>query len=86
MCWSLWLPFLHVSGQQGQLSGCHNDVRNIKDYLIRKEGFLEKDMLILMDDGAHKEPTRKNIEDAFKRLTQYSRADDVVFLHYRSVK
>jgi hypothetical protein len=69
-------------GQQGQLSGCHNDVGNIKQYLINNQGFKEKDMLILMDDGQHHPPTKKNIQDSFKRITEYSRANDVVFIHY----
>mmetsp|Transcript_110051 Transcript_110051/g.318140 ORF Transcript_110051/g.318140 Transcript_110051/m.318140 type:complete len:316 (+) Transcript_110051:190-1137(+) len=73
---------INYTGQQGQLSGCHNDVENIKNYLIRKEGFLEKDMLILMDDGRHHQPTRKNIMDALVRITQYSQAGDTVFIHY----
>lgn len=73
---------INYVGQQGQLSGCHNDVANIKKYLIQKEGFQEKDMLILMDDGQHRPPTRKNIMDAFARITQYSKAGDTVFIHY----
>eukprot|EP00525_Craspedostauros_australis_P002495 CAMPEP_0198134924 /NCGR_PEP_ID=MMETSP1442-20131203/60321_1 /TAXON_ID= /ORGANISM="Craspedostauros australis, Strain CCMP3328" /LENGTH=401 /DNA_ID=CAMNT_0043796081 /DNA_START=349 /DNA_END=1553 /DNA_ORIENTATION=- len=73
---------INYVGQKGQLSGCHNDVLNIKDYLINKEGFAEKDMLILMDDNKNHNPTRKNIEDAFRRITQYSRANDCVFIHY----
>lgn len=73
---------INYTGQQGQLSGCHNDVANIKKYLIQKEGFLEKDMLILVDDGKHHQPTRKNIMDAFERITQYSKAGDTVFVHY----
>lgn len=39
-------------------------------------------MLILMDDGRHHPPTRKNIEDAFRRIAEYSNAGDVVFVHY----
>jgi hypothetical protein len=35
-----------------------------------------------MDDGQHHAPTRKNIEQAFVRITQYSQAGDVVFVHY----
>jgi metacaspase-1 len=76
------LLFSISPGQQGQLSGCHNDVKNIKQYLIEQEGFPEKDMLVLMDDGHHHSPTRRNLEDAFKRITQYAKADDVVFIHY----
>eukprot|EP00538_Stauroneis_constricta_P000893 CAMPEP_0119554570 /NCGR_PEP_ID=MMETSP1352-20130426/7028_1 /TAXON_ID=265584 /ORGANISM="Stauroneis constricta, Strain CCMP1120" /LENGTH=308 /DNA_ID=CAMNT_0007601183 /DNA_START=15 /DNA_END=941 /DNA_ORIENTATION=+ len=73
---------INYVGQKGQLSGCHNDVANIKDYLIRNEGFAEKDMLILMDDGKYHNPTRRNIEDAFRRICQYSKPHDCVFIHY----
>jgi hypothetical protein len=64
------------------LSGCHNDVGNIKKYLIKEHNFNESEMLILMDDGKHHQPTKRNIEDAFSRITQYSKAGDVVFVHY----
>ena len=73
---------INYKGQQGELRGCHNDVKNIKEYLIRCQGFLERDMLILMDDGQHNPPTKKNIEQAFVRLTSFSQAGDVVFVHY----
>lgn len=63
-------------------SGCHNDVGNIKKYLIQHQGFNESDMLVLMDDNKSNSPTRRNIEDAFARICQYSQAGDVVFLHY----
>ena len=35
-----------------------------------------------MDDGQHPQPTRKNIMDAFARMTQYSKAGDTVYIHY----
>mmetsp|Transcript_1357 Transcript_1357/g.3008 ORF Transcript_1357/g.3008 Transcript_1357/m.3008 type:complete len:312 (+) Transcript_1357:100-1035(+) len=73
---------INYVGQQGALSGCHNDVKNIKSYLIKHQGFVEKDMLILMDDGHHHQPTKQNIMNAFDRITQYSKAGDVVFIHY----
>lgn len=73
---------INYRGQKGQLSGCHNDVHNIKKYLIEAQGFNEGEMLILMDDGKHHPPTRRNIEDAFQRMVQYSQAGDVVFVHY----
>jgi hypothetical protein len=50
--------------------------------LINEHGFNESEMLILMDDGKHHPPTKRNIEDAFSRMTQYSKAGDVVFVHY----
>jgi metacaspase-1 len=73
---------INYQGQNGQLSGCHNDVKNIKQYLIDVQKFNESEMLILMDDGRAHLPTRKNIEDAFARITQYSVDGDVVFVHY----
>jgi hypothetical protein len=73
---------INYVGQKGQLSGCHNDANNIKKYLIKNQGFQEKDMLILMDDGRHHPPTRANIMNAFDRVVQYSKAGDVVFIHY----
>jgi hypothetical protein len=63
-------------------SGCHNDVRNIKQYLIDVQGFPESEMLILMDDGRAHAPTRRNIEDAFARICQYSQDGDIVWVHY----
>ena len=63
-------------------SGCHNDVHNIKKYLIKEQGFNEGEMLILMDDGVCHAPTRRNIEDAFRRICEYSKAGDVVFGAY----
>lgn len=73
---------INYEGQQGQLSGCHNDANNIKRYLIGKQGFKEKDMLILIDDDCHHSPTRKNILEAFDRIVEYSKSGDVVFIHY----
>ena len=35
-----------------------------------------------MDDGRNHAPTRKNIMDAFARMTQYSKAGDTVYIHY----
>lgn len=39
-------------------------------------------MLILMDDGRAHPPTRRNLEDAFQRICQYSVAGDIVWVHY----
>lgn len=49
---------------------------------MRAQGFNENEMLILMDDGQHNPPTRRNMEDAFKRIVEYSQPGDVVFIHY----
>lgn len=73
---------INYVGQQGQLQACHNDAENVKDYLIKAQGFREEEMLILKDDGKHMMPTKQNIMDGFTRLTQYSQPGDVVFVSF----
>mmetsp|Transcript_7589 Transcript_7589/g.9926 ORF Transcript_7589/g.9926 Transcript_7589/m.9926 type:complete len:362 (+) Transcript_7589:83-1168(+) len=73
---------INYVGQKGELKACHNDVENMKDYLIKAQGFREAEMLILKDDGKHELPTKQNIMDGFVRLTQYSQPGDVVFVSF----
>jgi hypothetical protein len=73
---------INYVGQQGQLSGCHNDVGNMKSYLMNVHGFPESNITILMDDGNHTNPTRANILKAYENLAQTSRAGDTCFCHY----
>lgn len=73
---------INYTGQQGQLSGCHNDVGNIFSYLKDKQGFAESDCLVLMDNKKNHSPTKENIMNAFARITQYAVAGDIVFVHY----
>ena len=76
---------INYTGQSGdvpELQGCHNDLHNIKKYLIDKQGFKEADMLILMDDGEHFEPTKRNIEAALQRVTELCKKGDAVFVLY----
>jgi len=39
---------INYVGTNGELAGCHNDVGNIKDYLVNVQGFQEKNITILM--------------------------------------
>lgn len=73
---------INYTGQNGQLSGCHNDVNNVAKYLMEVQGFREENVTILMDDGMHKSPTKSNILTAYKRLVRECREGDVVFCHY----
>ena len=66
---------INYVGQQGQLSGCHNDVRNIAKYLSSM-GFQQHNMTILMDDGLHESPTYRNIMEAFKWIVRESQPGD----------
>jgi Caspase domain len=71
-------------GQNGQLSGCHNDCLNMCEYLKNVHGFSSNDMVILMDDAENKyeRPTRENILKEFANLAKQSKSGDAVFVHY----
>lgn len=73
---------INYEGQSGELSGCHNDVLNIKNYIVNALGFQEENIMVLLDDGNHIDPTRENIMSAYSRLVQESEAGDAVFCHY----
>eukprot|EP00986_Skeletonema_menzelii_P013883 scaffold8574_cov131-Skeletonema_menzelii.AAC.6 len=73
---------INYKGQTGQLSGCHNDVHNVSQYLQEVQGFKEDNITMLMDDGMHKPPTKSAIISAFKRLVKQTKEGDVVFFHY----
>jgi hypothetical protein len=73
---------INYVGQAGELSGCHNDVGNIKDYIMDVHGFQEQNITVLMDDGTHPDPTYDTILEAFKSLTENTEAGDAAFVHY----
>lgn len=73
---------INYVGQQGELSGCHNDVKNMKEYLMNVHGFEDRNITVLMDDGYHRAPTRANITYAYRDLVSSCRAGDTVFTHY----
>lgn len=66
----------------GELSGCHNDVASMKNYIMKHHGFKKSDMTILMDDGKHEKPTKARILRAYKEVVEKSRPGDSVFCHY----
>jgi len=77
---------INYFGQMYQLSGCINDVKNIKQLLITKFGFSDAPdkMLILTDDqkNQYNIPTRKNIINAMKWLVKDCKAGDSLFFHF----
>lgn len=73
---------INYVGSAAELSGCHNDVFNIKEYLMDAHGFEEENITILVDDGEHTDPTRENITDAYNKLVSECEAGDAVFCHY----
>eukprot|EP00804_Cyclotella_cryptica_P002377 CCRYP_004084-RA/>CCRYP_004084-RA protein AED:0.01 eAED:0.01 QI:561/1/1/1/1/1/2/338/212 len=73
---------INYVGQQGELSGCHNDAKNIAKYLQNELGFESSNMKVLMDDGAHEKPTYANIMAAFDWIVRVSQPGDTVWIHY----
>eukprot|EP00591_Stephanopyxis_turris_P010836 CAMPEP_0195508846 /NCGR_PEP_ID=MMETSP0794_2-20130614/1947_1 /TAXON_ID=515487 /ORGANISM="Stephanopyxis turris, Strain CCMP 815" /LENGTH=291 /DNA_ID=CAMNT_0040635921 /DNA_START=119 /DNA_END=991 /DNA_ORIENTATION=- len=73
---------INYVGQNGELSGCHNDVYNMKNYIMNVWGFEEENIKILLDDGEHADPTRDNILNGYKTLVNESESGDAVFCHY----
>jgi len=73
---------INYTGQNGELSGCHNDVENISGYLQKVHGFPPDQMLRFLDNGVDHPPTKANLMSAFQRITAYSNPGDTVFLHY----
>jgi len=72
----------YLGHEQGELSGCHNDALNMKDYIMDVHGFEEDNITILLDDGEHTAPTKENILEAYRTLVAQSEPGDVIFCHY----
>ena len=68
--------------QSGQLSGCHNDVFNIRTYIMDVGKVQAKNITLLLDDGTHTSPTKKNIMKALEKLTRICQPGDTAFVHY----
>ena len=73
---------INYVGKKNALQGCHNDVKNMVEYLTTMQGFKEENMTILMDDGNHINPTYANIMNSYKTIIEQSVAGDTVFLHF----
>lgn len=73
---------INYVGQEGELRGCHNDVGNMKEYIKDCHSFQEENITVLMDDGVHTSPTKKNIVAAYRKIVEASQPGDVVFCHY----
>lgn len=72
----------YVGDSPGELSGCWNDVLNMKKYIMDVHGFEEENIVILMDDGANIEPTAANIIAAYRTVVSEAEDGDAIFLHY----
>jgi hypothetical protein len=72
----------YVGQEEGELSGCHDDVSSMLSYLQDRQGFQSKNIKILMDDGIQTSPTYANIMKAFRKVARQSKSGDTVVIHY----
>ncbi len=75
---------INYIGTDAQLSGCINDVTNMKSVLMNQYKVPESNIRLLSDDQAvpTNVPTKKNIIDGMKWLIQDAQPGDTLFLHY----
>jgi metacaspase-1 len=72
----------YVGHESGVLSGCHNDVLNMVDYIKDVHGFEDQNITILLDDGEHTRPTLQNMVDAISTFVDQAEPGDALFFHY----
>lgn len=73
---------INYRGQSGELSGCHNDVFNVKKYIVEHHGYPNAEIVMLIDDGRYLYPTRQKIIEALRKIVAQSVAGDSVYFHY----
>ena len=73
---------INYIGQQGELRGCHNDVKVMKTK-IESQGFSPNNITVLLDDGSHTKPTGANIVKAMKDLASEAKAGDSLLFSLR---
>ncbi|KAI3633989.1 hypothetical protein MIR68_007593 [Amoeboaphelidium protococcarum] len=81
---------INYFNQKSALKGCINDVQNMKNHLIQRWGFYERDqrgqmaMICLTDDQRDPNyvPTRQNIINALRWLVGGAQPGDSLFFHF----
>ncbi|KAI1253263.1 hypothetical protein MGN70_005471 [Eutypa lata] len=75
---------INYFGQEGELRGCINDVKNVSAFLIERYGYKREDMVILTDDQQDPRmvPTKDNILKAASWLVRGAQPNDALFFHY----
>lgn len=75
---------INYYGQQGALTGCHNDVYSVQHYLKTVQGYKDQHIVLLADapHAKHLSPTKHEIIRALQLLVQDSMPGDAVYFHY----
>ncbi len=72
---------INYKGTSRQLDGCINDVTNMKNLLINKCGFQDKNIIFITDDTLIK-PTKNNILNNLTNLVKNAKSGDTLFFGY----
>ncbi|KUI59250.1 Metacaspase-1 [Cytospora mali] len=79
---------INYFGSENELNGCINDAVNVREFLVNDRGFSDssQDMVVMTDvpenEGTPFWPSGENLLAAFKWLTSYNEAGDIVWLSY----
>jgi len=75
---------VNYTGTSAELAGCHNDVRNLQQFLVQRHGYKQEDMVVLLDGvgGPRQQPTKANMIDAMNWLVRDARPNDSLFFHF----
>mmetsp|Transcript_146657 Transcript_146657/g.468464 ORF Transcript_146657/g.468464 Transcript_146657/m.468464 type:complete len:631 (+) Transcript_146657:61-1953(+) len=74
---------INYRGSSSELNGCINDIENQKQVLIEHYGFVESDILMLLDDESRdRRPTKDAIIAGFKWLYTDAGSGDLLFFQY----
>ncbi|KAE8233401.1 hypothetical protein CF326_g1558 [Tilletia indica] len=76
---------INYVGTRAELRGCHNDVENMKNFIMQRAGYKTDDMVILTDkpgSDMRSIPTRQNITAAMNWLIRGASPGDALFFHY----
>jgi len=79
---TIGINYLCLPRGRGQLSGCINDSDTIMGLLTERFGFQDNQIRRLRDDRSDMMPTKANILEAFRWLTEGAQPGDHLFLHY----
>eukprot|EP00898_Chlorokybus_atmophyticus_P006574 jgi/Chlat1/6918/Chrsp52S06592 len=70
-------------GSEAALNGCVNDVFQMKQLLVTRYGFDERDITVMIDtDPSYTSPTGKNVKDGLAQLVNGAKDGDVIFFHF----
>ena len=73
---------INYIGTSAQLSGCINDIINMKNNLIQNYGFQESNIVLLTETSKNKKPTKENIIKYISQLIDNNHSNSHLVFHY----